>query len=42
MYLPDDEFLIRNRAYFTDIIILQAKLLYIYIYKLFIYLYINL
>lgn len=28
-YIPDDEFVIRNRLYFTNIIILQAKLLVI-------------
>jgi hypothetical protein len=42
LYIPDDEFSIRNRPYFTIILILQAFIyLFLYINYLFIYLYIN-
>jgi hypothetical protein len=34
LYIPEDEFLIRNRSHFTNIIILQAKYLFIYLYMI--------
>jgi hypothetical protein len=44
LYITHDEFLIRNGSYFTNIIILQAKLVFIYLfiytYKLFFHLFI--